>query len=154
MEKTPEYLKARSKAVNYILYKPRTVHEVYRKLLDLEYNEEIVRDVIDALTELGYINDDEYVKKFIENQKKTRKLSINMIKLKLKNKGIDDELIEKYIREADLHDSESICRFLQKKKYSRDLDLKAQERIFASGVRQGFRIGELRKVAKEMQFDK
>ena len=82
MEKTPEYLKARSKAVNYILYKPRTKMEVYKKLLNLEYEEEIVNDVVDALMELGYINDEEYVKKFIENQKKTRKLSINMIKLK------------------------------------------------------------------------
>ena len=149
MEKTPEYLKARSKAVNYILYKPRTEREVYKKLFDLEYEEEIVRDVVDALVELGYINDEEYVKKFIENQKKTRKLSINMIKLKLKNKGIDEELISRYIREVDLQDFESIYRFLQKKKYSSDLEPKMQERILAAGVRQGFRIGDIRKVIRE-----
>ena len=149
MEKTPEYIKARSKAVNYILYKPRTACEVYRKLRDLEYEEDVVRNVIEVLTELGYINDEEYVKKFIENQKKTRKLSINMIKLKLKNKGIDETLISKYIREVDLQDFDSIYRFLQKKKYSCDLDTKMQERILAAGVRQGFRIGDIRKVIRE-----
>jgi len=149
LEKTPEYLKARSKAVNYILYKPRTEREVYKKLLDLEYEEEIVRDVVDALVELGYINDEEYVKKFIENQKKTRKLSINMIKLKLKNKGIDEALISKYIRETDLQDFDSIYRFLQKKKYSCDLEPKTQEKILAAGVRQGFRLGDIRQVIRE-----
>ena len=149
MEKTAEYLNARSKAVNYILYKPRTAQEVCRKLLDLEYNEETVRDVVDALIELGYINDEEYTKKFIENQKKTRKLSINMIKLKLKNKGISEDIIGKYIQELDLQDFDSIYRFLQKKKYSCDLEVKVQERILAAGVRQGFRIGDIRKVIKE-----
>jgi len=149
MEKTPEYLKARSKAVNYILYKPRTAQEVWRKLTDLEYEEAVVRDVIEALTELGYINDEEYVKKFIENQKKTRKLSINMIKLKLKNKGITEDVIEKYIRELDLQDFDGIYRFLQKKKFSCDLEQKMQERIMAAGVRQGFRIGDIRKVIRE-----
>ncbi|MBP3285031.1 MAG: RecX family transcriptional regulator [Clostridia bacterium] len=149
MEKTPEYLKARSKAVNYILYKPRTKQEVYRKLMDSEYEEKIVQDVVDALIELGYINDEEYTKKFIENQKKVKKLSINMIKLKLKNKGIPEEVIEKYIREQDLRDFDSIYRFLQKKKYSCELEQKAKEKIMAAGVRQGFRIGDIRKVIKE-----
>ena len=72
-----------------------------------------------------------------------------MIKLKLKNKGIDENIIIKYIREMGFQDFDGIYRFLQKKKYSCNLEPKMQEKILAAGVRHGFRIGDIRKVIRE-----
>ena len=39
MEKTEEYIKARSRAIKYIMYKMRTSLEVYNKLKELEFPE-------------------------------------------------------------------------------------------------------------------
>ena len=103
MEKTPEYIKARSKAIKYIMYKLRTEYEVRNKLLDLGFNETIIDKVISDLIELEYINDEEYVRKFIESNKKTKKFSKNMVKIKLKNKGISDDIIEKYFYVAEIY---------------------------------------------------
>ena len=87
MDKTPEYVKAREKAIRCIMYKTRTSSEIYNKLLELEFSPEVISRVIRDLIDLDYINDERYVKKFIENEKKKKKTSKSMIKLKLKNKN-------------------------------------------------------------------
>ena len=73
IEKTEEYLKARTRAIKYIMYKFRTSSEVYNKLIELEFSENIAAKVINDLIQLEYINDEEYVRKFIESNKKTKK---------------------------------------------------------------------------------
>ena len=43
-EKTEEYLKVRARAIKYIMYRVRTSHEVYSKLIELEFSEKVVAD--------------------------------------------------------------------------------------------------------------
>jgi len=73
MEKSEEYIKARARAIKFIMYKFRTSTEVYNKLVDLGFLEKDVVRVIADLTQLEYINDEEYVRKFIESNKKKKK---------------------------------------------------------------------------------
>ena len=104
MEKSPEYQKARSRAIKYVVYKMRTAYEVENKLLELEFDKKIIKKVIEDLEELEYINDEEYIKKFIESNKKNKKISKSMIKLKLKSKGINVEKLDKYFEDACFSD--------------------------------------------------
>ena len=65
-----EYLtkidKLKTKILKYIMYKKRTEHEVREKFKDEE--NDILEDVIDNLKELGYIDDNDYIKRSdIEN---------------------------------------------------------------------------------------
>ncbi len=151
MEKTPEYIKARARAIKYIMYKTRTSKEVYDKLLELEFNSEVINQVIFDLKQLEYINDEEYVKKFIESNKKSKKISKSMIKLKLKNKGIDNEVIEKYFVELDFDDFGAIEKLLVKKKFSNDLPFEEKNKIVAYCVRKGFSLDDVIKATKEIK---
>lgn len=151
MEKTPEYIKARGRAIKYIMYKMRTGKEVYDKLLELEFNEDVINQVIFDLEQLEYINDDEYTKKFIESNKKSKKISKSMIKLKLKNKGIDNEIVEKYLEEMDFNDFEAIEKLLVKKKFNNDLPFEEKNKIIAYCVRKGFSLEEVLKVVKDFK---
>jgi len=148
MEKSQEYIKARARAVKYIMYKLRTSTEVYNKLIELEFPEKEVVKVIDDLTRLEYINDEEYTKKFIESNKKTKKLSKNMIKLKLKGKGITDDLIEKYFEESGISDIDAIIKLLEKKKFLKTMDFDEKNKIKLYCVRKGFSISDVNKVVK------
>lgn len=148
MEKTEEYIKARARAIKYIMYKMRTSQEVYKKLMELEFSESDVVRVIKDLIQLEYINDEEYVKKFIASNKKTKKLSKNIMKMKLKNKGIDDELIEKYITELDVSDIEAIIKNLEKKKFLKTMDFDEKNKIKLYCVRKGFSISDINKAIK------
>ena len=151
MEKSPEYIEARAKAIKYIMYKTRTSKEVYDKLLGLGFEDDIANRVIFDLQQLEYINDEEYVKKFIESNKKSKKISKSMIKLKLKNKGIDGEIIEKYLEMLEFSDFDAIEKFLVKKKFSNDLSFEEKNKIIAYCVRKGFSLEEVLKVVKEFK---
>lgn len=148
MEKTPEYVKARARAIKYIMYKMRTIKEVYKKLIELEFPENEVNKVIEDLTFLEYLNDEEYTKKFIESNKKTKKLSKNMLKLKLKNKGIDEEIIEKYFSKSEISDIESIVKILEKKKFLKTMDFDEKNKIKLYCVRKGFLMSDINKAIK------
>lgn len=151
MEKMTEYINARARAIKYIMYKMRTSKEVYDKLLELGFEEEIINRVIFDLKQLEYINDEEYAKKFIESNKKSKKISKSMIKLKLKNKGIDGEIIEKYLEKLAVSDFDAIEKVLIKKKFSDDLPFEEKNRILAYCVRKGFSLDEVLKVIKEIK---
>ncbi len=151
MEKMTEYVNARARAIKYIMYKMRTSKEVYDKLLELGFEEEIINRVIFDLKQLEYINDEEYAKKFIESNKKSKKISKSMIKLKLKNKGIDGEIIEKYLEKLAVSDFDAIEKVLIKKKFSDDLPFEEKNKILAYCVRRGFTLDEVLKVIKEIK---
>ena len=152
MEKTPEYINARARAIKYIMYKMRTNKEVYDKLRELGFEEEIINKVISDLQQLEYINDEEYAKKFIETNKKSKKISKSMIKLKLKNKGINVEIIEKYLESLNVTDFDAIEKVLIKRKFSSDLPIEEKNKIIAYCVRKGFSLDEVLKVIKEIKW--
>ena len=143
MEKSEEYIKARARAIKFIMYKFRTSTEVYNKLVDLGFLEKDVVRVIADLTQLEYINDEEYVRKFIESNKKTKKLSKTMIKIKLKNKGINEDIIEKYFYELEFSDIDAIIKLLEKKKFLKTMDFDEKNKIKLYCVRKGFSINDV-----------
>ncbi len=152
MNKSQEYIKARARAIKYIMYKPRTEYEVYNKLIELGFPKDDVGRVIEDLIQLEYINDDEYVRKFIISNKKAKKISKNMIKLKLKNKGVNEDLIEKYFCELDFSDVDAIIKILEKKKFLKTMDFDEKNKIKLYCARKGFSIGDINKAIKELTF--
>ncbi len=148
MEKSKEYIKARTCAIKYIMYKMRTSTEVYNKLKKLEFPEKEITMVISDLIQLEYISDEEYVKKNIESNKKTKKLSKNMLRLKLKNKGISDELIEKYFNNPEITDIDAIMKILEKKKFLKTIDFDEKNKIKLYCVRKGFSLADINKAIR------
>lgn len=150
MEKTEEYIKARSRAIKYIMYKMRTSLEVYNKLKELEFPEKEINKVIEDLTQLEYINDEEYAKKFIASNIKTKKLSKSILRLKLKNKGISDEIIDKYLLELGASDIDAIIKILEKKNFLKTIDFDEKNNIKLYCMRKGFSISDINKAIKEI----
>ena len=76
------------KAINYINQKLRTKREIEKKLKD--YNKDIVKEVIIKLEEQKYLNDDMYIKSYINDQinltlKGPKKIIYELNKLGFKN---------------------------------------------------------------------
>ena len=101
-----EFDKLKTKVLKYILFKKRTENEIRQKFISDEG--EMLSDVIDELKEIGYINDEEYIKKTIKEYMNLKNLSIKEIEFKLISKGIKKDLIDNYIYEnrEDLLDYE------------------------------------------------
>lgn len=148
MDRSEEYIKARTRAIKYIMYKFRTSEEVRKKLEELEFSKEVIDKVIEDLIQLEYINDEEYVRKFIESNKKSKKLSKNMLKLKLISKGIESDVIEKYLAELNFSDVYSIIKILEKKNFLKTIDFEQKNKIKLYCVRKGFSLSDINKAIK------
>ena len=93
-----EFDEAKTRVLKYILYKKRTENEIKTKF-GKTYQEELLEDVIEYLKEAGYINDDEYVLKTVNQICALKNLSIREIKYKLLAKGISKDKIDDYMSE-------------------------------------------------------
>lgn len=85
---------AKQKAVSFIGISKKTENEVRIKLERLDVSYENIDLIINDLTELGYINDEEYVDAYIRQCKRLQKYSIYEIKQRLLQKGIKKDIIE------------------------------------------------------------
>lgn len=94
---TPEeFDEGKTKVLKYILYKKRTKQEVKNKFYN-SIESEMLNDIIENLEENGYIDDNNYITRAINEFKALNNLSIKEIKYKLYSKGISSSLVDEYI---------------------------------------------------------
>lgn len=120
-----EFDKAKSKIMNYIMYKKRTEHEVRTKF-SKTIEENLLNDIIEYVKEAKYLNDSDYIQKTINEYKILKSLSIKEVKYKLISKGIKNNLIEDYISENYdmLNDFElqSAQKIFHKKQHTQEVE--------------------------------
>ena len=96
-----EYLKeldrCKTRLLKYIVYKKRTKAEIKTKFVK-DFNENVLDDAISELEEKGYINDENYIERAVNEFIAIKTLSINEIKYKLKTKGLASSQIDNYIQ--------------------------------------------------------
>lgn len=85
----------KSKILKYVLYKKRTEQEVRQKFEDVDID--VLDDVIEYLKEAGYINDNEYIERFVKEYTTLKNLSIKELSYKIIQKGVNKNLVDDYI---------------------------------------------------------
>jgi len=142
-----EYLKARLCAFKFITFKRRTIKETENKLKSLEIKDEYIEDIINELIELEYLNDEKYIEKFVE---KNNKLSVTMIKLKLREKGISKGLIEQFFTKNNFEEIDKIIKLLKKRNFTFDLTIDEQNKIKVYLLRKGFNRSDIEKAIQKL----
>ena len=93
-----EFDKEKTKVMNYIMYKKRTEKEVKNKFQNTIQND-MLCDIIDYVKEVGYLDDNDYIKRAVLEFMTLKNLSIKEIKYKLYAKGVEKDKIEDYFYE-------------------------------------------------------
>lgn len=109
------FMHAKTIAVNFLAYKLRTISEVKKKLNEADIDYEIIEEIINYLTENGYLDDEQYVRKFIAEKERLASLSDKVIIYKLREKGIPAEIIESALREGNHDEIDAAKRFIAKR---------------------------------------
>lgn len=91
-----EFDKYKTKVLKYVLYKKRTKQEVKNKFYNT-IESEMLEEIIENLEENGYIDDNNYIVRAVNEFKALNNLSIKEIKYKLYSKGVPSNLVEDYI---------------------------------------------------------
>ncbi len=145
MEELEEFDKLKTKVLKYVLYKKRSEAEVRRKFSDA--NDEMLDDVIQNLSENGYINDNSYIEKAVQEFMRLKNMSIKEIEYKLLSKGINKDKIENYIfenREALLEYEQKSAKHIFIKKQT----IMEEDNIIQYLKKKGY-LSETIKLAKE-----
>lgn len=99
LERLEKIDKLKTKMLKYIFYKKRSEKEVREKFKNEE--NDILEETIENLKELGYINDVNYVDRFMHEAIALKNLSIFELKYKLYAKGIPEHIIDDYISQNE-----------------------------------------------------
>lgn len=113
--------KAYNYAIKY-LKNIKTKKDVYDYLIRKGFTNEETSEVCDYIEEVGLVDDDLYVKFFVEDSFRIKNKGARKIVYELKQRGIDDDKIEEAIEEASDMEYEAL-----KEAYERKLEATKSE---------------------------
>lgn len=115
-------------------------HQLAAALRRRLFSEETIERIVQELTALGVLNDEEWTASFVRFQSR-RKMGPRAIAQKLASKGVRGESLDKAVEEARLggDQKETILQLLETRYCKRNLsDPKERKKVIASLVRRGF----------------
>lgn len=150
-EKSEEELKdevrrAKLRALHLLTAMDRTEANLREKLA-ASYCEEAVETAVEYVKSFGYLDDERYVKIYIESKSRTK--SRKQIEQELIfNKGVSKEAVQRGFENAQMADiTEVIQKYMQKKRIDpENCDYEQKQKFFAYMMRKGFQIDDLKKV--------
>lgn len=95
------------KALQYISKGLRTEYEIRVYLQKKDYPQFVIEGVVNKLFEYKYLNDEAYLKSYLNCYSQTR--GINRIKHDLAAKGLKGEFVDGFLSELDGQDEAALC---------------------------------------------
>lgn len=145
-----EYQKAKARAFYLLGFKSYTRKMMEEKLLREEFGAETVQEVIERLTELGYLNDFNYARCCSRDLVNLKHYSHSRVRQELQHRGVEEWDIEQALTELEDDPAQQIESILRKK-YWNSLHLeKGQRRAINGLMRLGYSYGEIREVLNDL----
>jgi len=153
-------LEQTQKAKDFLLRRlnarPRTRSELAKELREKAFSDEIAKDALDRLEEVGLINDDEFAKSWVSTRHRSRGLAGGVLRQELRQKGVADDVAQEAIGEISQEEEYELAKKLGLKKF-RSLAREDREtqirRLVGFLARKGYSSGLCYRVAKEIVSD-
>ena len=139
--------RAKLRAMHLLNDMDRTESQLRTKLLNGDYPADIVDEAIAYVKSFGYINDESYIRRFIESKKNSK--SKKEIYALLMKKGVDMEQVQEILSEYySAEDSLNAIRdLLRKKRYDpKSATDQEMRKIYGYLARKGFGYEDIRQV--------
>lgn len=140
--------RCKDKAMWLISYRDHSRRELIDKLRR-DYSEDSAEAAVSRLEELGLIDDGRFARRYASDLVNVRHLSERGVRQKLREKGIDRDLIDEVIGEIEF-DEQAQIREIIEKKYARSLGDEAGRRRAANALaRLGFGYSDIKSALAE-----
>jgi regulatory protein len=137
------------RTLRYVAMRPRSVWEVEFYLKRKDSSEAQIQQIVDKLSQFGYLDDYKFAEAFTHDRRLIRSASTRKIKLELQKKHVASDIIAQVLAEDETDESDMlrqlIVRKRQQSKY-RDDELKLMQYL----ARQGFGYGEIKSALAEL----
>lgn len=142
--------KAYNKSLRYLVFRPRSIKETIDRLVKHGFEQITIDLTITRLLEQKFLNDTDFAKSWIESRQKYKGKSKFILKRELQKKGIEEEIIEKLLKESE--DDFKVAKDLFERKKTRYEHLPKMEfkvKISQYLGRRGFSWDIIKEVLKE-----
>ncbi len=138
-------LSARETAAKLCSLSYQTRKTLSEKLYKKGFSKDEVESSVEAMCSLGYIDEENYAKSFINDSYKIKKHGKIRIRTELKLKGIEEDIIERAIENADADEFMILKNEFEKRfKYEED-----KNKIIRFFVTRGFNLSDIRRCMDE-----
>lgn len=143
--------RAKLRAMHLLESMDRTRAELEKKLQSSEYPREAVAEALAYVESFGYLDDKRYARHYVECKKEGRGKA--RLKMELAQKGVERNIIEEVLDEAELGDCRDTIRELVRKRRRGDgpMDDRERQRIYGYLMRKGFSSSDILSVLKEKE---
>jgi regulatory protein len=104
------------KTLNLISLRPRSSKEIHDYLKRNDCPTPKIEIILNKLTKNKYINDQAFAESWIRNRLLLKPSSLRKLKLELRQKGINNEMIEKAIVDLEADDTSTLIKLIDKKR--------------------------------------
>ena len=152
-EKRTLLAEAKVSVFRYLKYRPRSVDEIKEKLRRKDFSQKIIQEAIDYFTRIGSLNDAQFALGWTRSRL-NKPYGIHRIRMELKHKGVDKELIETALSQAlqDYEEIEAILQLAQRRlrKYAHVDKRTQRRRLYDYLARRGFNSGAIVKTLNQI----
>jgi regulatory protein len=151
---TIDYKSALRTALYMLMRSSKTENELRKRLKEKQHSEKAINAVLEYLKEIGYVNDESYAESYIKNAKETAGTSKRSLYYKLTGKGVDIEVIQQKLEEAEIDDFASAMKAAEKKAEGLKGDKRQKSaKLLNFLYRKGYGMEVCRKVIEELELD-
>ncbi len=139
--KEDEFLKFYDRALNFLSYRPRSEKELQDWFKKKKVGSETQKLIEKKLNRLGYLDDREFARWWVEQRLTFRPFGKRRLALELRQKGINQEMVEEELGKLEDDKLIELAEELVKKKMKTTKNLpylQAREKLFAFLSRRGF----------------
>ena len=146
--------RARNNAYALLRQRPRSIHEIRNRLKLKGYDEAVTEEVVEALKKAGDLDDQKFARLWVESRMHMNPAGDVVLKFELREKGINDSVIEATLSEkADKYDEYEVAFNMAKEQFERLKKLdrkKAMKRVYDFLLRRGFKYDNIRRVIENL----
>lgn len=151
LEQKSQEGKAYAKILNMLSIRMRSKWEIYDYLNRKKYSEQTILKILNMLSKKGYINDEDFARRWIENRRLLKSVSKRKLTQELKQKHIADDIVRQVLLTDHTHDQQVLKKLiLQKQKQQRYQDNLKLMRYLAG---QGFNYGDIKQVLDDLKHE-
>ena len=96
---------AHENALNFLSYRPRSTHEVHRKLEERKFSQQAVEKVLERLDHAGLLDDEAFARYWVENREQFGPRSVRALRQELRQKGVPDSIVAAALEGLDEEDT-------------------------------------------------
>ncbi|MCQ9207973.1 MAG: RecX family transcriptional regulator [Omnitrophica bacterium] len=130
MPQAKELIKAKDYVYKLLSYCQRSTREVKERLRKKGFNPAVTRKTIKYLSEINYLNDQEFAKSWIRSKMQSSPVGRAVLRYQLRQKGITEEVLEQALGELSSHyDEFRVAKKLVASRRLRYKGLKDQKKL-------------------------